>query len=129
MEWLVLNSNTCNHFSVYKYIINNEKNYYSYMILTETIRVKTIAIQVCKEVYCNSSKNEIIYQQFANKLYMYSHLNVCKQMTDVELILSLFGLFLWHINPRWLFKAKSSLFLYIEYIGFALCQILFILIH
>ena len=31
-----------------------------------------------------------------------------------------FGWVLWHINNCWLFNAKSSLYIYIKYIGFAL---------
>ena len=31
-----------------------------------------------------------------------------------------FGWVLWHINHCWLFNAKSSLYIYIKYIGFGL---------
>ena len=41
-----------------------------------------MAILVCKQIISTSFKNEITY-----KPYMYIHLNVCKQMTDVKLLL------------------------------------------
>ena len=36
------------------------------------------------------------------------------------IIVSRFGLVLWHINYCWLFNAISSLYIYIKYIGFGL---------
>ena len=40
-----------------------------------------------KEISSNSFKNEITNKLFTYKSYMYIHLNVCKQMTDVKLLL------------------------------------------
>ena len=31
MEWLVLNSNVCHHFTVYKQMINIKESYYQYV--------------------------------------------------------------------------------------------------
>ena len=42
---------------------------------------------MCKQISSNSSKNEITYKLFTYKSYMCNHLNVCKQMTDVKLLL------------------------------------------
>ena len=36
---------------------------------------------------CNSFKNEITYKLFTYKSYMYIYLDVCKQMTDIKLLL------------------------------------------
>ena len=33
-----------------------------------------------------------------------------------------FGWVLWHINHSWLFNAKSSLYIYIKYIGISLVE-------
>ena len=46
-----------------------------------------IAILVCKQINSNSFKNEITYKLLIYKAYMYIHLNVCIQMTDVKLLL------------------------------------------
>ena len=40
-----------------------------------------------QKISSNSFKNEIIYKLFTYKSYMYIHLNVCKQMTDVKFLL------------------------------------------
>ena len=48
---------------------------------------ETIAVLVCKQISSNSFKNEINYKLFSYKSYMHIHLNMCKQMTDVELLL------------------------------------------
>ena len=42
---------------------------------------------MCKQVSYNSFKNEITYKLFTYKSYMYIYLNVCKQMTDIKLLL------------------------------------------
>ena len=42
---------------------------------------------MCKQISSNSFKNEITYKLFPYKSYMYIHLNVSKQMTDVKLLL------------------------------------------
>ena len=44
----------------------------------------TIAIPASKQISSNSFKNKIIYKLFTYKSYMYNHLTVCKQMTDVK---------------------------------------------
>ena len=49
--------------------------------------VETIVIRVCKQISLNHLKEEIIYELFTYKTYMYIHLNVCKQMTDIKLFL------------------------------------------
>ena len=42
---------------------------------------------MCKQLNSNSFKNEIPNKLFTYKSYMYIHLNMCKQMTDVKLLL------------------------------------------
>ena len=42
---------------------------------------------MCRQISSDSFKNEITYQLFIYKSYMYVYLNVFKQMTDVELLL------------------------------------------
>ena len=49
--------------------------------------VEIIAILVCKQISFNSFKNEITYNLFIYKSYMYIILNVCKQMTDIKFLL------------------------------------------
>ena len=39
---------------------------------------------MCKQISSNSFKNEIAYQIFIYKSYVYIQLTVCKQMTDVK---------------------------------------------
>ena len=46
-----------------------------------------MAIQLCKQISCNSFKNKITYKFFSYKSYMYIHLDVWKQMTDAKLLL------------------------------------------
>ena len=48
---------------------------------------------------------------------------ICSLQLQVLRLLIWFGLVcwvLWHINLCWLFNAKSSLYIYIKYIGFGL---------
>ena len=40
-----------------------------------------------KQISINSFKNEITYKLFPYKSYMYIHLKMYKQMTDVKLLL------------------------------------------
>ena len=42
---------------------------------------------MCKQINSNSFKNVITCKLFTYKSYMYIHLNVCKQITDVKLLL------------------------------------------
>ena len=42
-------------------------------------------LTVCKTI-C-SFKNKVTYILFTEKSYMYNHLTICKQMTDVKLLL------------------------------------------
>ena len=44
---------------------------------------------MCKQINSNSFKNEITNEQctFKSYIYIYIYLNVCKQMTDVNLLL------------------------------------------
>ena len=42
---------------------------------------------MCTQSSSNSFKNEYTHKLFANKAYMYIHLNVCKQMIDDRLLL------------------------------------------
>ena len=42
---------------------------------------------VCKQISCNAFKNEITYKLFTDKSYKYIYLNVCKQITNVKLLL------------------------------------------
>ena len=51
--------------------------------------VETIAILVYRQISSNLSKNETTNKLFTYKSYMYIHLNVCKQMADVKLLLLL----------------------------------------
>ena len=44
---------------------------------------KTIAILVCKQISCNSFKNQISDKLISYISYIY--LNVCKEITDVKL--------------------------------------------
>ena len=48
--------------------------------------LETIAIVKCKLMSCDSFKKKITYKVFTYKSYMYIHLNVSKQMTDVKLL-------------------------------------------
>ena len=55
------------------------------------------------------------------------HINHCRLFNDKCLFIHIykidmiwFGWVLWHINHCWLFNAKSSLYIYIKYIGFGL---------
>ena len=49
--------------------------------------VETKTIPVCKQISYNSFKNQITYKLVTYKSFMYTYLNVCKQMTDVKLFL------------------------------------------
>ena len=49
--------------------------------------METRVIQLCKQISRNSLKNEIINKLIPKKSYMYIYLNVCKQMTDIKLLL------------------------------------------
>ena len=42
---------------------------------------------ICKQISSNSIVNKITYKLFPYKLCMYNHLNVSKDMTDVEFTL------------------------------------------
>ena len=46
-----------------------------------------MAILVYTQISSNSYKNEVTNNLFTYKLYMYIHLNVCKVMADVKLLL------------------------------------------
>ena len=52
--------------------------------MIKTICVETIAILMCQQISSNSFKNEITDKLISN---MYIYLNVCKQMTDDNLLL------------------------------------------
>ena len=49
--------------------------------------LETVAILVCKQDSSNSFKNEITNKLFPYESYMYIHLNVGKEITDVKLLL------------------------------------------
>ena len=53
------------------------------MAVIKTICVETVAMLMNS----NSFKNEITNKLFTYKLYMYIYLTVCKQMTNVKLLL------------------------------------------
>ena len=40
---------------------------------------------MCKQISSNLFKNEITYKLFTSKSYMYIHLSVCKEMTDIKI--------------------------------------------
>ena len=81
----MLNSNTWNHFPVYKQMINIIEKYYCLIEIIENICVKTIAILLCEQISSNSFENKITHELFTYKSLMYNHLTVCKQMTDVKI--------------------------------------------
>ena len=49
--------------------------------------VETIVKLVCKQISSNSFKNESTKKLFTYKSFMNIDLNVCKQITDVKLLL------------------------------------------
>ena len=51
--------------------------------------VEKLAMLEWKQVCSQPFKNEITYKLFTLKSYMYIHLNMCKQMTDANLLLLL----------------------------------------
>ena len=63
-------SNTWDHFTVCKQMLN----------ILETI-------WLCKQVRSDSFENKITHKLFTYKLYIYNNSTVCKQMTDVKLLM------------------------------------------
>ena len=65
----------------------------------------------------------ILFFHFFLNPYLYLHIFFCvsaKIFGFMNVSLVWFCLVLWHINHCWLFNAKSSLYIFIRYIGFGL---------
>ena len=78
------------------------------------ICIETIAILVCKQICSYSFKNEITYKLFTYKSYMHIHLNMCKWMTDVWLLLLYSNTWNYFTVCKQIFNSELNYFCWIE---------------